>query len=431
VHRFSWITLYLLGVLSTASAQEEEEKRAATAPAPAPEPAPNAAGPPPTAGAPDLPPAPSPPLPAATLEPPEAAPAQTETGALESSPPSAADATLVPEDAAAEPEVDEHWPVFSFHARLLTGFEVVRQHPENGQPPVDETRPEFFLDQAVVEAEARLSKRLELELGFNLRNASVRDAFANYRIRDSIQVRVGRFKRPFSRLELRSRGKLPFRSRGLFNELVLLDNGFAGRALGAMIWGKPTETLRYALAAANPNAIGSGIEGVDVIARIVYEPIEWLSVGLNAMHKWTERYADGPNLSLHAVGADARADFGALSVTLEVDAAQNPNPPPVADANAAASRTPWAVGAITYADYTFKLSKKWTIAPVVVLEWMDTDTEYAKDERVRAVGGLSLNFRKNTLRVMPQVEITRPVGSADARGEIASETYYVLVSAEI
>jgi hypothetical protein len=234
-----------------------------------------------------------------------AAAAQTPTESAPPAPPAPPPAPPVPPEP--EEEEDSHWPVLAFHARVLTGFEVTRLHPEDGQPPVDETQPEFFLDQAVIEAEAELSKRLHLELGFNLRNATVRDAFVNYRVRDSLQVRLGRFKRPFSRLELRSRGKLPFRERGLFNQLVLIDGGFAGRALGAMIWGRPLENLRYSLGASNPSAIGSGIEGVDVTARITYDPVEWLSVGLNAAHKWTERFADGPNLSLHAVGVDARA----------------------------------------------------------------------------------------------------------------------------
>ncbi len=325
---------------------------------------------------------------------------------------------------------DVHWPVVAIDARLLAGFEVDRLHPEGGQQKVDETQPEFFLDQAVVEMEAELSKRLHFELGFNLRNASVRDAFVNYRVEDALQLRLGRFKRPFSRLELRSRGKLPFRDRGPFNQLVLLDGGYAGRALGAMVWGRPLETLRYSLAASNPSAIGSGIEGVDLAARITYDPVEWLSIGLNAVHKWTERFADGPDLSLHAVGVDARAVLGNLEVLIEADAAQNPNPPPIADTSND-SRTPWAIGVIAYADYAFKLSKKWTIAPVVVLEWMDTDTEYEKDERVRAVGGLSWNYKKNVLRVMPQVEVSRPLGGADIRGEVARETFYLLVSAEI
>jgi hypothetical protein len=123
-------------------------------------------------------------------------------------------------------------------------------------------------------------------------------------------------------------------------------------------------------------------------------------------------------------------EVGQLEVVLEADAAQNPSPPPVADVSNN-TRTPWAFGVLAYADYAFKVSKKWTLGPVVVLEWMDTDTEYEKDERVRAVAGLSWNYKKGFLRVMPQVEITRPLGGADVRGEVARETFYVLVSTEI
>jgi hypothetical protein len=402
VHRTLAFAFLVLGLASAAHAQPAEAPPAAETRAP--EPPPSVAPPPSVEPPPSVAPPPS-------VEP----------------PPSVAQP---PADGATEEEPDSGWPIFYFHARVMTGFEVARLHPENGQASVDETQPELFLDQAVVEAEVLISKRISAELGFNLGSANVRDAFINYRARDSLQFRVGRFKRPFSRLELRSRAKLPFRDRGLMNELVLTEDGFAGRALGAMIWGKPTEQIRYSLAAANPAPIGSGIEGVDLIARIVYDPTPWLLLGLNAMHKWTERFANGPNLSLHAVGADARIEIERFSFSIEADAAQNPNPPAVSGASAS-DRTPWALGVVAYADYAFKLTKKWSLGPVLVLEWMDTDTEYGKDERVRAVAGLSWNYRKNALRVMPQVEIIRPAGAAAERGEVASETYYVLVSTDI
>lgn len=327
-----------------------------------------------------------------------------------------------------EPEPD--WPVLAFHARIMSGVEIEREHPDEDQPAAEETEMGFFLEQAVVEAEAQLSKRLDLELGYNLSNQTIRDAFVNYRMYDALQVRFGRFKRPFSRLELRSRGKLPFRDRGLFNDIVLGDGAYVGRALAGMLWGKPNEMLRYFLSVGSPAEIGSDIEGLDVVARVVVEPIPAVSIGLNGIHKWSERFAEGPELSVNAFGIDARVELGDFEVTLEFDAAENPNPPPVVDSTDT-TRTPWAFGFIGYAEYTFKVSPKWTLAPVVVFEWMDTDTEYKQDERVRAVAGFSWNYRKNTLRIMPQVEITRPIGDAAARGEVASETYYMLISTEI
>ncbi|HKU44696.1 MAG TPA: porin [Polyangiales bacterium] len=367
--------------------------------------------------------------PAAPQEPPAsevpAAPASVPAPAVPPPPPAAEP----PPPEAAEAEDDAKWPKLEFHARVMTGVEVEREHPKGNQPPEEETQAGLFLEQAVVEAEVLISKRLELELGFNLANATVRDAFVNYRVDDALQLRIGRFKRPFSRVELRSRGKLPFRDRGLFNSL-LDDSGYVGRTLAGMVWGKPLPQLRYFVAGASPAPLGADIEGLDLVARVAYDPNQWLSIGVNGLHKWSERSADGEALRVSAVGADAKLDVGALSISLEVDAAQNPDPPPVAD-ESASSRTPWALGVLGYGDYTWQLSKKWTIAVVGVLEWMDSDTEYEKDERIRAVAGLSWNFKKNALRIMPQVELTRPLGEADARGEVASETYYLLVSAEI
>ena len=59
------------------------------------------------------------------------------------------------------------------------------------------------------------------------------------------------------------------------------------------------------------------------------------------------------------------------------------------------------------------------------------DLEYSGDDRLRAIVGLSVNFGKNLLRVMPQVEIERPTSGAGPRGEIASETYYLMVSSDL
>ena len=397
---------------------------------------------PPTLSAQESPSAPSPPS-APDVVPPEppaptgVAPAAPPDPGLDPSASPALAAAPPPQPSAAEPaaaeapaEPEPEYPLLRFKGRIMTGVEVEREHPENGQAPADETQAEWFLEQAVIEAEAQLSKRLDVELGFNVRTQTLRDAWINYRVEDEFQVRVGRFKRPFSRLELRSRGKLPFRERGLFNDEVLSQHGFAGRTLGGMIWGKATDQLRYYVAGTSPTEIGTGIEGVDIIARVVYEPIPELSFGVNGLHKWSERFADGEDLSVSGVGADARFELGPLDVHLEFDAVQNPGPPAAPGATDP-SRTPWALGFIAWGEYAFKLSKKWTIAPVVVFEWMDTDTEYSQDETVRAVIGLSWNYRKNFLRVMPQVEIIRPLGEASTRSEVASETYYVMVATDI
>lgn len=358
-----------------------------------------------------LPPA-APPLPPAPLPP---------VAAVESAP------SALPTTAPIEEKPD--WPVLGFHARLMSGFAVEREHPAGGQPARDETQPGFFLKQARVGVGADLSKRVSAAVSFDLDGAVLRNAYLNLRLSKAVQLRSGNFKRPFTRLANRSVGAIPFRSRGRFDKLILEDQAWGDRALGAMVWGRPVKALRYYAAVMSPAAIGSHLEGANVIGRVELSPVKALSLGVAAAHKWTERFTDGPNLSMHGVAGDVKVEAGALYAAVEVNAAQNPNPPPVASSTA--DRTPWAVGALGYATYDFKLGKKLTLGPVGVLEWMDTDTDYAHDERVRGVVGLVLGYRDKLVRVMPQVEINRPIGGASSRGEVASESYYLLLATEI
>lgn len=343
----------------------------------------------------------------------------------------ASSADLLPESTAPHSDVEESkWPELDLDARVMTGAEWKRRHPAGAQTVADASHAGYFLAQAVMEVEAKISKRLELELGFNLRSVQVRDAFANYAFDDALEVRLGRFKRPFSRLELRSRGRIPFRDRGELNHLLSSAN-LADRTLGAMVYGRPVRSLRYYLAVMSPAPLGSDIEGADLIGRVLFEPNQSLSFGLAAQRKWSERYANGTPLRLYALGADTKLSAGAFEVTLEAELVQNPNPPPVSDPQASALRTPWAFGTIGYATYAIALSKKWVLEPVVVLEWLDPDLDYSGDDRMRAVAGFSVNFRKNALRLMPQVELQRPTSAASTRGQIANETFYLMVSAQI
>jgi hypothetical protein len=180
-----------------------------------------------------------------------------------------------------------------------------------------------------------------------------------------------------------------------------------------------------------PAALGSGIEGFDVVGRLQYDPTKKISFGLAAEHKRSERFENGADFDVTAFGGDTQLEFGAFEITLEAEVFQNSAPPPVASPAATPGRTPWAFGAIGYATYTVELSRKWGLEPVIVLEWVDPDLDYSRDDHLRAVAGFSLNYKKNTLRVMPQVELKRPTSGAGPRGEIASETYYLMVSSDI
>jgi hypothetical protein len=44
--------------------------------------------------------------------------------------------------------------------------------------------------------------------------------------------------------------------------------------------------------------------------------------------------------------------------------------------------------------------------------------------------GAALTFKEHLVRVLPQVEVIRPLGTITARSETGEENYYLLVSAE-
>jgi len=339
-------------------------------------------------------------------------------------------------DAQAEGETKDEvtYPRLEFTARLMTGFEIDHRHPESGQaaPGENELVYGFFLDQARVGVRAFPVKRIELRLSVELRRPGLRNAYANVRIERWAQLRVGRFKRPFSRIELRSKGKLPFRDRGIFNKELIEDSNWGDRALGAMFWGelKPAG-LTYNLALMHPLSDPTDFsfdQGVDVVGRVEYKPIRLVAVAVNAAHKVLDSEHSAA-VHTNAFGGDVRLRTDQLEIVAEFDMAQNSNPPDTLverpDAEA-----PYAMGAMGYLAYEIPFTKSWSLQPVVVGEYVDTDLEFAEDETFRSVFGLNVLWR-DIVRLMPQVELVQPLGKVSSRSQVARETYYLLVSVAV
>jgi hypothetical protein len=313
-------------------------------------------------------------------------------------------------------------------ARLMTGWQYRR---ESVSPELDETRSGFFLHQARIELEAKPIDALEMEIGADLSDALeggdrdrvpyLRDAWADVKLHRSFRVRVGRFKRPYSRIELRSAGKLPFRGRGVNNSVVVEDMQWGDRALGMMLWGKIRRPdLRWHVAVMDPglylhaDSIG---RGVDALARLEYEPTEWLELGAGGAFKHT-LLADGRDSNAFATGADLRVKHEGLEWVVEVLAAEDPR---LAD-------RPWAVGAATHLAYAFLLPHDLALQPTVFAEWLDQDMRYLEYEALRTVVGMNLLWR-DYVRLMPQVELRRGYGRfAPATSR---ETYYVMITVQI
>jgi hypothetical protein len=323
------------------------------------------------------------------------------------------------------------YPRAEWKARVMAGWEHDWRHPEGEQIADREAEQKFFLRQARVEVKARLTKRVRMEISANVEDDPLRDAYLDLRASRALRLKVGRFRRPFSRLENTGISKLPFRSRGLYNDLIIEDAHWGDRALGAMLWGKlKNPKLRWHLGFYNPDEMGSGIRGLDTQARLQLRIVKGVTVGAHGGEKRSERFENGPDLRLYGAGGDLRLRFKPVRVLVEFDAAQNPNPPPVSGNTDL--REPFALGAITFVQVDFELGGDLVLQPVLVAEWLDTDSEYAGDETFRAVIGLNVLPDDGLIRVLPQLEIVRPLGDVVAsRSAVASETFYVMLSMEL
>ncbi len=328
--------------------------------------------------------------------------------------------------------------VFTWKSRVMTGFELTRERPADAQIGERSTDYGLFLDQARLQLEVeygRVSTEISVDLGDAIRPGYgegldsppfLRDAYLNVRIKRAFRVRAGRFKRPYSRLELTSSGALPFRGRGLTNDLIVEDGQFGDRALGLMLWGKLPAGFNWYVGASNPDWAHDGDQeanGVDALARLVWEPNETLSVGVNGGHKL--RVQAGRHANTNAAGLDLELRKGPLWFVFDALLAELPTAMQERDSTL-------AYGAVLSGSYTFQPSPAWTIAPVLLAEYIDADGDYSGSEALRAIVGLNVVTLDGHLRVMPQVEIVRPLGTASAQNPwLASEAYYVMLVAQL
>jgi hypothetical protein len=314
-------------------------------------------------------------------------------------------------------------------ARVVVGVRVREQQPaldSDGQPvgQVERTA-SLQLRQARAKFDVRyldiLRVRISAEFADLLDSPKngrvIRDAWGNIEIHPAFQIKVGRFKRPYSRLELRGFSKIPFTGRGLFNGFAVEDLGWGDRAVGVSLWGKLEperpgfHELRWAVSASR-NLISGAPHGVDVHARLSYDPLAWLSIAASGAYKHVQdtladeaaclddwRRDPGCRRDVFGAGVDLAVDIAGFYASVEADFAQD---------WMFADKSPWTLGALAYASYDFELPKRFRLQPVAYGEYIDTNLSYAESEAVRAVGALNLLWTKH-LRVMPQVHYTVPL----------------------
>ena len=165
-------------------------------------------------------------------------------------------------------------------------------------------------------------------------NSLLRDAYVRVEPLKLLRFQAGQFKKPFSRIELRSKGKLETIERGISNNLLIADLLYGERDVGFMIDGRVGEKKKgtsYFLGVFNgagKNADEEDLDGgKDIVGRVEVDPSKRLSLGLNGSLKLFDQDAveQRPDKAWMA-GADFRIKLGAFRLIGEGLYGENHDP---------------------------------------------------------------------------------------------------------
>lgn len=331
-------------------------------------------------------------------------------------------------------------------ARVVAGARLVSEEPavdSTGTPvglPV--RKGSLDLRQARVGVDVRyldiLQVRVSAELSDLLDNPKpgkvLRNAWANIAIRPGFQIKVGHFKRAFSRLEMRGFSSIPYVDRGLFNGFAIEDLGWGDRAVGMSVWGdiEPARPglhrFRWYLGASN-NVVAGAPHGLDSHARVTYDPLAWLSLGINGAYKYVQDgLADEAvcrstwkrdascRRNVFGAGGDLTFDVKDFYASVEANVVQDWS---------YADTSPWVLGALGYASYDIRVGPRTRLQPVLFGEYVDTNLSFAESEAVRAGATFNVLWTKH-LRVIPQVEFIAPLAPVTAFNRFVPRQTYAL-----
>jgi hypothetical protein len=262
----------------------------------------------------------------------------------------------------------------------------------------------------------------------------LRNAWVNVAIHPAFQIKVGQFKRPYSRLELRGFSSIPFLGRGLYNDLAVEDLRWGDRAVGVSLWGKIEATrpglsrLRWQVSASN-DVVAGAPHGVDVHARLTYDPTAWLSFGINGAIKHVQdpladeaacratlKRGASCRRNVFAGGGDLAIDVKGFYMSVETNLAQD---------WLYAETSPWMIGALGYASYEFQVGPHTRLQPAVFGEYVDANLSYAQSEAVRTGAAFNVLWT-NRLRIIPQVEFVVPLAPVTAFNRFVTRQVYGL-----
>lgn len=329
------------------------------------------------------------------------------------------------------PSHEEDDAELTLRARILAGYESKQARPSGAQRDASTDENGFLLDQVRIGVRGELSELFRLSVSVEISDALspktgnaytspnyLRTASLEYRPSRAFRLRVGRFKRPFSRIELESRADLPILDRGLFNDLALEENQWGDRAVGMRASGRlEAPKLRWYLSLTNPTwRPNLPTDGVDVIGRVQWSVMKGLSLGVNAGYKNVK--VGTRRLHHAAYGADVELDVGEAELVLELSSARLTFEP----------GAPRAQAALLLFRYLIDVAPLWALQPTFFAEVADANAEFFQSESIRLVGGVNLLGHED-FRIIPQVAVVRSLGDTSQQNPwLESETYSLIFS---
>jgi hypothetical protein len=236
----------------------------------------------------------------------------------------------------------------------------------------------------------------------------LRDGYVRVSPLAALRIRMGHFKRPFSRMRLRPRRSLRLINRGLANQWIVEELGYGDRDLGLQLEGRFGDQtgLEYRVGVFNgegPNAHEVDENGSkDVVARVEAEPTEWLSIGHNVSYKrFDEENRDWERVPRSALMGGA--DFGLRVERLRVlgDCLYGQNYLLVEGG--------YSASALLLAAYKIPLAETWELAlePLAKGEVLVPEVDLRNGQVWMWTAGANLHIG-DYLRLMLQGEMVRP-----------------------
>lgn len=322
---------------------------------------------------------------------------------------------------------EEISPQLRLRGRIHTGWQLT------GNESTDTWSDSFYIRRARIDGRWTPNdwSKLNLELEFSRDTFRVRDAYAEFRVwqtadqAQELDLTIGQFKKPFSRIRLMSPWDLDVPERGLMNEFVAKGTrfgGFGDRDVGLMLsgsWLGPRwlnqDKLKLQYALGGFNSLPTEAEFYrDLVGRTQLRLFKGLVLALNGSLKF---YDDQGFRSAFVWGGDAKWELGDFKLILEGAHGDNLN----------SGGKLW--GAHATAAYALSLPPEWLggffeaprLTPALMLEAFNPEATQLRELDWRLAAALNLDLN-DQLRLVLGIDKTWENLAASDRSGLANPT---------